>query len=99
MSERLSDDDYRAWIDAGSPNALEAWAIIVALRAEREKLEARIEGLEIVARGVNAMGVEIRALRALLTEVPRWLMNLTPRPLRRRIDEAIAQPAESGATK
>lgn len=26
MSERLSDDDYRAWIDAGSPNALEAWA-------------------------------------------------------------------------
>jgi hypothetical protein len=37
MSERLSDEEYRAWIDAGSPNALEAWAIIIALRAERAK--------------------------------------------------------------
>ena len=45
MSERLSDEEYRAWIDAGSPNALEAWAIIIALRAERAKLETALRSV------------------------------------------------------
>lgn len=64
MTGRLSDDEYRAWIDAGSPNALEAWTIITALRAERAKLEAALwaERLELPAnayeRGHNA-GLEI----------------------------------------
>jgi len=38
MSERLTDEEYRAWIDAGSPNELEGWALILALRAENERL-------------------------------------------------------------
>ena len=42
MSERLTDEEYRAWIDAGSPNELEGWAIILALRARVAKLEAAL---------------------------------------------------------
>ena len=38
MSERLTDEGYRAWIDDGSPNELEGWAIILSLRAENERL-------------------------------------------------------------
>ena len=43
MSERLTDEEYRAWIDAGSPNELEGWAIILALRAENERLREALE--------------------------------------------------------
>jgi hypothetical protein len=38
----MTDDEYRAWIDAGSPNELEGWAIILALRARVAKLEAAL---------------------------------------------------------
>ena len=40
MSERLTDEEYRAWIDAGSPNELEGWATVLALRARVAQLEA-----------------------------------------------------------
>ena len=43
MSERLTDEEYRAWIDAGSPNELEGWAIILALRAWVAQLEAALK--------------------------------------------------------
>jgi hypothetical protein len=42
MSERLTDEEYRAWIDAGSPNELEGWAIILALRARVGQLEEEL---------------------------------------------------------
>jgi hypothetical protein len=74
MSERLSDEEYRAWIDAGSPNALEAWAIIIALRAERAKLET--------------------ALRSVRKNIPEGCSTAFM-----IINEALAQPAESGATE
>ena len=45
MSERLTDEQYRAWIDAGSPNELEGWAIILALRAENERLREALNFL------------------------------------------------------
>ena len=46
MSERLTDEEYRAWIDAGSPNELEGWAIILALRAENERLREALDEIE-----------------------------------------------------
>ena len=45
MSERLTDDEYRAWIDAGSPDELEGWAIILALRARVAKLEEALKDI------------------------------------------------------
>ena len=84
MSERLSDDDYRAWIDAGSPNALEAWAIIVALRAEHAKLEGALRD----ARANGLIYWEPRTERGHIAKA-RMLAE---------IDRVLAQPAESGAT-
>lgn len=30
MSERLTDEEYCKWVDAGSPNAMELWSRIAA---------------------------------------------------------------------
>jgi hypothetical protein len=68
MSERLSDDEYRAWIDAGSPNALEAWAIITALRAELEQARAVNELGQAALRYVEE---QRDSARALLREIKR----------------------------
>ena len=45
MSERLTDEGYRAWIDDGSPNELEGWAIILSLRAENARLREALNFL------------------------------------------------------
>ena len=69
MSERLTDEEYRAWIDAGSPNELEGWAIILALRAWVAKLEAALKRADLLIMDGFPDGAHVE-IRAALKDAP-----------------------------
>ena len=69
MNERLTDEEYRAWIDAGSPNELEGWATVLALRARVAKLEAALKRADLLIMDGFPDGAHIE-MRAVLKDAP-----------------------------